>query len=98
MYTVVFKQKVDDTIIFDVFHKPLLGRQRIIGNVFCKKNTEKEYKTITSIYMSSWPNKYRWDGGKRAYYIEKIAREVCNNFIKDSEWVSAKTRYENKNS
>lgn len=98
MYTVVFKQKVDDTIIFDVFHKPLLGRQRIIGNVFCKKNTEGEYKTITSIYMCSWTNKYRWDAGKRAYYIEEMAREICNDFIKNSEWVSVKTKYEDKSS
>ena len=97
MYTVVFKQSVDDTIIFDVLHKPLLGRQRIIGNVFCKKNAKGEYKAITSIYRSSWPEKYRWDGGKKAYYIEELAREICTDFIKNSEWVSAKTRYEDKN-
>lgn len=98
MYTVIFKQQVDDTIIFDVFYKPLFGRQRIVGNVFCKKNTEGEYKAVTSIYKSSWPTKYRWDGGRGAYHIEKLAREISNSFINNSEWVSVKTRYEDINS
>ena len=38
MYTVILKQKIDDLIIFDVFKKTLLGRQQVIGNVFCRKN------------------------------------------------------------
>lgn len=85
MYTVVFKTKTEDLIIFDVFKKPLLGRQRIIGNVFCRKNDSGEYKAISSIYMASWKNKIKWDGGRKSYYIEEKALRICNKMIEECD-------------
>lgn len=81
MYTVIFKTKTEDLIIFDVFKKPLLGRQQIIGNVFCRKNDSGEYKATSSIYMASWKNKIKWDGGRKSYYIEENALWICNKMI-----------------
>lgn len=85
MYTVVFNQKSEDLIVFDVFKKPLLGRQRIIGNVFCRKDDTGEYKATTSIYMASWHSKMKWDGGKKSYYLEENALWICNHQIEDDD-------------
>jgi hypothetical protein len=85
MYTVVFKTKTEDLIIFDVFKKPLLGRQRIIGNVFCRKNDSGEYKAISSIYMASWKHNIKWDGERTSYYIQKNALWICNKMIEECD-------------
>ena len=85
MYTVVLKQKAEELIIFDVFKKPLLGQQRVIGNVFCRKNDSGEYEAISSIYMASWKNKIKFDGGRKAYYIEKNAIWICNKMIENDD-------------
>ena len=83
MYTVILKQKIEDLIIFDVFKKTLLGRQQVIGNAFCRKNNSGEYKATSSIYMASWKNKIRWDGGRKSYYIEEKAVWICNKMLED---------------
>ena len=82
MYTVVLKQKSEDLIIFDVFKKPLLGRQRIIGNVTCKK-IDGEYKASSTIYMASWKNNIKYAGGRTDYCIEEMAISICNYIIDD---------------
>lgn len=85
MYTVVFKQKVESLIVFDVFKKSLLGNQRVIGNIFCKKNNKGEYKATSSFYMASKPQTTRWDGGKKSYYLEEKALWICNEMIEERE-------------
>lgn len=84
MYTIVFKQKIEKLIVFDVFKKSLLGKQRIIGNVFCSKDDSGEYKAISSIYMASRP-KMRWDGERKSYYLEKKALWICNRMIENHD-------------
>ena len=84
MYTIVFKQKVENFIVFDVFKTSLLGKQNIIGNVFCSKDEIGKYKATTSIYMASKP-KIRWDAGKKFYYLEEKALWICNKMIENRD-------------
>lgn len=85
MYTVVLKQETEDRIIFDVFKKPLLRQQQIIGNIFCKKDDTGEYRASTSIYMASWPWPKRWDGGRKSYELEEKALWICNRMLEQQE-------------
>ena len=46
MYTIVFKWKDDTMVVFDVFHTKR-GKQRIIGNIFCRKEEDGRYKAYS---------------------------------------------------
>ena len=81
MYTVIFKQQTEKLVIFDVFKKTLFGQQRIVGNIFCKKDNTGEYKATTSIYMASWPKSLKWDAGRKSYYLEENALWICKKFL-----------------
>ena len=85
MYTVVLKQKIEELLIFDVFKKPLFGRQRVVGNVFCRKDENGEYKATSSIYEASWKRKIRWDGGRKEYFIDEIAVGICKEYIENCD-------------
>ena len=79
MYTLVFKWKDDTMVVFDVYHTKR-GKQRIIGNIFCRKEDDGRYKansimTLTSIVP---PNK---PGHMRKIPLEQLkdnAEYICN--------------------
>ena len=52
MYTLVFKWKDDSMVVFDVYQTKL-GKQRIIGNIFCRKEEEGRYKAYSMFSLSS---------------------------------------------
>ena len=54
MYTIVFKWKDDTMVVFDVYHTKR-GKQRIIGNIFCRKEEDGSYKAHSLIGISSAP-------------------------------------------
>ena len=83
MYTIVFKQQTSKHVIFDVFKKPLFGKQRIVGNIFCSKDNTGKYKVTTSIYMASWPKNLKWDGGRKLYFLEENALWICEKFLEE---------------
>ena len=62
-----------------------MGKQRIIGNIFCYKDDNGEYKTTNSIHMASWMKNIKWDGGKISYYIEETALWICNNMLEENK-------------
>ena len=79
MYTLVFKWKDDTMVVFDVYHTQR-GKQRIIGNIFCRKEDDGRYKansimTLTSIVPANKP------GHMRKIPVEKLkdnAEYICN--------------------
>ena len=84
MYTVVFKQRIENLTVFEVFKKSFFGRQTVVGNVFCIKDENNIYKATSSFYMASWPKRkkpVRWDAGKLAFYLEDKALWICNEII-----------------
>ncbi len=87
MYTLVLRQKNKELAIFDVFKTTLLGRQKIIGNFFCIKDENGDYKTTTSIYMASCPQQssVHWDGGKLDFYLKEKALHILNVLIDNKE-------------
>lgn len=83
MYTLVFKQQIDNIIVFDVLKKPFFGRQRLVGNVFCMKDEKNNYKATCTFYMASWPDwtSVRGDGQLKSYYLEKKAIWICERLL-----------------
>ena len=81
MYTVVFKQKYKNLIVFDVFKKTLFG-QKLVGNVFCTKDKDGKYHSNTTIYLASKPQ-IKWDGGRTSYFVERTALWICYVMIEE---------------
>ena len=83
MFTIVFKERIENYIVFEVFKKPFLGRQRVVGNIFCIKDEEGNYKATSSFYVASWPNysSIRWDGGRKSYCLEEKAVDICKHIL-----------------
>lgn len=52
MYTLVLKSKDKEMVVFDVYHTKR-GKQRIIGNIFCKK--KEVYEAYSFLGISSVP-------------------------------------------
>lgn len=83
MYNVVFKQKEESLIIFDVFKTSLFGKQKVIGNVFCTVDERGTcVKMTSSVYVGSIPKK-KWDGGDLDFKIEEATKYICNTFISE---------------
>lgn len=79
MYTLVFKSKDGKMIVFDVYLTKR-GKQRIIGNIFCKKK-EGEYQSYSFLGISSVPELIIPNDKIQQLYDR--AEQICN-----SQWMN----------
>lgn len=78
MYTLVFKSKDDKMIVFDVYFTKR-GKQRIIGNIFCKK--KEVYEAYSFLGISSVPELII--PHEKIQQLYDHAERICN-----SQWMN----------
>lgn len=74
MYTLVFKFKDEEMVVFDLCHTKR-GKQLVIGNIFCQKE-DNRYKAHSLISLSSVPEQQI--SKKSLDQIYYNAEYICN--------------------